>query len=143
MADGSITGSGVTITAVEPGGIWLVSGIVIAPNSVDAGRLWLAPDRVLVVADTAPDGAPVGAFVSDVTDGFVVLDVIGANWTALLSMATTLPPEALAPGHCAQTVFAGLSLLLAGCDGGIRIFVERPHAAWLLDWFQQAVTSLA
>lgn len=135
--DGTIAGTGVTVATVAPGRLWLVSGVSIAPNTVDGGLYWLAPDRVLAVGDVAE-----GAFVSEVTDGFVVLDVVGAAWTAVLSMASTLAPETLGAGRCAQTVFAGLTLLIAGRDDGMRIFVERPLAAWLLDWLRQAVTSL-
>ena len=126
-----------TVSSVAPGRLWLVSGVTIAPNTVAGGLHWLAPDRALVVGDVAE-----GAFVSEVTDGFVVLDVTGAAWISLLSMASTLAPEALGAGRCAQTVFAGLTLLIAGREGGMRIFVERPLAAWLLDWLRQAVSSL-
>ncbi len=134
----TITAPGLTIATTTPGRLFLASGITIAPNTIDAGRHWLAPDRVLALGEPPPAG-----FVSDVTDGFVVLDLTGPAWPTLLSMASTLSPTALAEGHCAQTVFAGLTLLLAAHQGGMRIFVERPLAAWLLDWLTQAATSLA
>jgi sarcosine oxidase gamma subunit len=134
----TITAPGLTITTAAPGRLFLASGITIAPNTIDAGRHWLAPDRVLAFGEPPPAG-----FVSDVTDGFVVLDLTGPAWPSVLAMASTLSPDAIAEGRCAQTVFAGLTLLLAGHPGGLRIFVERPFAAWLLDWLSQAATSLA
>lgn len=133
-----IAGAGVRVMPVDPGRMWLVSGVEMAANTVAGGRHWLAPGRVLVVGGDVPEGG----LVSEVGDGFVVLDVTGARWREVLAMAGTLGPGALEAGMCAQTLFAGLRLLVAGREGGIRIFVERPLAAWLLDWLRVAVTSL-
>ena len=133
-----VAGPGVAVDVVLPEGLWLVSGVDIAPNTISAGRHWLAPDRVLVVGDVTPDGA----FVSDVTDGYIVLDITGPNAAALLAMATTLPMAALSDEHCAQTQFAGVTVLLAGLPTGLRLFVERPLAGWLLAWLNVAVSAL-
>ena len=134
----AIFGPGVAIVPVEVGRIWLVSGVAMAANTVVEGRHWVAPDRVLVVGGAAPEGV----LVSDVSDGYVVVDIGGARWGEVLAMGSTLAPGLLAPGLCAQTVFAGVRMLIAGRDGGIRVFVDRPVAAWLLDWLRVAVTSL-
>ncbi len=136
LAEG-IAGAGVRVTPVEAGRIWLVSGVEMPANTVAGGQYWLAPGRVLVVGGAVPEGA----LVSEVGDGFVVLDIGGARWREILAMAGTLPAGALEPGMCAQTLFAGVRMLIAGRDGGIRVFVERPLSAWLLDWLRQAATS--
>ena len=133
-----IVGAGVRVTPVEAGRMWLASGVEMPANTVAGGQCWLAPGRVLAVGGAVPEGA----LVSEVGDGFVVLDVTGARWGAVLAMAGTLPAGARGDGMCAQTLFAGVRLLIAGRDGGIRLFVERPLAAWLLDWLRVAVTSL-
>ena len=133
-----ITGGGVRVMPVEAGRMWLVSGVDLAANTVVAGRHWLAPGRVRAVGGEVPEGA----LVSEVGDGYVVLDMTGARWREVLAMGTTISAAAVEVGMCAQTVFAGVRLLIAGRDGGVRLFVERPLAAWLLEWLRVAVTSL-
>ena len=144
MTDRIGTG-GTTVAIATPAALWLVSGPDQPANTIQDGSYWLGPNRSLVVAET-PGPAPAAGFVSDVTDGYVLLDISG-DWPALLAMGCTLAPTALAAGRCAQTMFAGIHVLLAAnpigiSPTGIRLFVERPHAAWLLDWFRAAISSL-
>jgi sarcosine oxidase gamma subunit len=129
-------------TLAEPPGQFLVSAARdLAANTVadldDGYACWLAPGRRLVVAGTAPEG-----FVSDMTHGLAVFALRPPDDLAFLAMGCTLAPEALADGRCAQTLFAGVRVLLARRDGTLRLHVERPLAAYLRDWFRQAATSL-
>jgi hypothetical protein len=123
-------------------GTFLVSGpLTQAPNTIteiDGGyACWLAPNRVLAITSTQPTG-----FVSDITHGQAVFTLPEPQATAFLAMATTLPPEALAQGRCAQTLFAGLKVLLYRRNDLIHLHIERALAAWLLAWFRQAATAL-
>lgn len=95
--------------------------------------LWLAPDRALQVGGDAPAG-----FVSDVTDGLAVFELSGPRASDVLAMgcAFDLPP----PGACAQTVFAGVKILVYRHGDALRLHVERQLAAYLHTWFVTAVT---
>ncbi len=138
-----IEGDGVLVRTLDPAGQWYIGGSAMAPNSVVGPSplvLWLAPDRRLVVAEGAA-APPEGDFVSDVTDGLVVIEVSGPRAADLLAMGTALDPAALAPGHCAQTAFAGVKIVLYRHGETVRLHVERPLAPWLLDWFRQAATA--
>ncbi len=123
-------------------GLFLVSGPVAqAPNTIAdiAGgtACWLAPNRILAITPTAPPG-----FASDITHGQAVFTLPEPQATAFLAMGCTLPPDALAPGRCAQTLFAGHKALLYRRDGLLHLHIERTLAAWLLAWFRQAATAL-
>jgi heterotetrameric sarcosine oxidase gamma subunit len=103
----------------------------------DPYTLWLAPDRALQVGGSAPDG-----FVSDITDGLAVFDIVGPRASDVVAMGCTLTPALLAPGRCAQTVFGGVKILIYAFGDGFRLHVERPFAAFILEWLQQATTAL-
>jgi sarcosine oxidase gamma subunit len=123
-------------------GAFLVSGAVTqAPNTIaeiDGGyACWMAPNRALAITLTPPAG-----FVSDITHGQAVFTIAEPQATAFLAMGCTLPPEALAPGRCAQTLFAGLKVLLYRRNDLIHLHIERALAAWQLAWFRQAATAL-
>jgi heterotetrameric sarcosine oxidase gamma subunit len=136
----TIDGNGVTVRVAEAGSQFFVSGPDMAPNTVegtDPYALWLAPGRRLIVGSDAPDGD----FVSDVSDGLVVIEISGPRADEVLVMACPLDPTALAHGRCAQTLFAGAKAILYHHRGALRLHVERPLAAWLLDWLRQAIGS--
>jgi sarcosine oxidase gamma subunit len=108
------------------------------PNSVqgqDPYALWLAPDRALQVGGPPPPG-----FVSDMSDALAVFELTGPRAGELLAMGCTL---AVAPGSCGQTVFAGVRVLVYPFGEAIRIHAERQFAAFLLHWFQTAITAPA
>jgi sarcosine oxidase gamma subunit len=136
----AIDGYGISIRTPDVGGQYVVSGTDMAPNTIEGtGRyaLWLAPGRRLVVAGAVP----IGTFVSDVSDGIVVIDLAGVCANDILAMGCPLDPASLAPGHCAQTLFAGIKVLLYRRGDAVRLHVERSLAEWLLDWLRQAATS--
>lgn len=131
---------------VRPAGIWYVSdgGPEPAANAVigdDPCCLWLAPDRRLVVA-YQPAPAPDAGFVTDMTDGLEVFALFAPRADQLLAMATTLDPGLLRPGRCAQTLFAGVRVVLLPRPDALHLFVERPLTRFLQDWFRQAATAL-
>ncbi len=133
-------GSGIAVHVVQLAGQFLVSGPDMPPNTIEGNdhyALWLAPGRRLVVGDTAPSGS----FVSDVSDGMVVIEISGAHTKDVLAMACPLDLAALVSGRCAQTLFAGVKVLLYRHGAAIRMHVERSLAEWLLDWLRQAATS--
>lgn len=146
-ADPAARAPGVTVRLVDPGRLFLVSPppADLAPNEVrGAGPwwLWLAPDRALLVgAAAAPEG-----FVSDASDGLATFDVVGPRAAEIVAMGGTLDPHGsvLAPGRCAQTLFAGVKIVLYAHASRehFRFHVDRSLAAYLLEWFTQAASAL-
>ena len=151
-SDPVITAPGLVVRVRDPAAQILVSGAgpELSPNQCfgsDPYWLWLAPDRRLLIGDAARPAEPEGGFVSDVTDGLAVFEVRGDHVADLIAMGCTLDangPE-LAPGRCAQTVFATVKVLLYAHQGRgcIRLHVERQFARFLLDWIRQAATAFA
>ena len=139
---------GARIRVLDPAGQFLVTGgQALAPNMLadrDPYSLWLAPDRTLVVCESTRT-TPVGAFISDVTDGFALLEIAGTRAGEVIAISTTLDPEAatLAPGRCAQTLFGGVKVVLYAYGDGFRLHVERQYAAFLLEWLSRAASALA
>ena len=143
----AIEAPGVTVRVIDPGRLFFVGDgrPDLAPNERRGDGpywLWLAPDRALLVgADAPPPG-----FASEVSDGLAAFAIGGQRAATLIAMGCTLDAEgaALAPGRCAQTVFAGVKALLhrdAEADG-FRLFAERSLASWLIAWFEQAAGAL-
>jgi len=136
----TMDGNGITVRAVAVAGQFLVSGDDMPPNTIEGSEpyaLWLAPGRRLVVGASVP----AGTFVSDVSDGMTVLELSGAHTNDILAMGCPLDASSLVSNRCAQTVFAGVKVLLYRHGDTVRLHVERPLAQWLLDWLRQAVTS--
>jgi heterotetrameric sarcosine oxidase gamma subunit len=141
-----IDAHGVTIRVLDPAAQFYVTGTAQAPNSVadiDPYSLWLAPDRTLVVYETQR-GTPQGAFVSDVTDGLVLIEFVGPRAGDIVALSTTLDPTStiLAPGRCAQTLFGGVKVVLYAYGNGFRLHAERSFAAFLLQWLRKAASAI-
>jgi heterotetrameric sarcosine oxidase gamma subunit len=147
-ADPAAQAPGVTIRFLDPAGQFLVSGApFLQPNTITdihPYSLWLAPDRTLVVYENEP-GVPIGSFVSDVTDGLLLLELVGPRAGDIIATSTTLDPlsNILAPGRCVQTLFGGVKVLLYAYGNGFRLHAERSFAEFLLAWLRQAATALA
>jgi heterotetrameric sarcosine oxidase gamma subunit len=146
-ADPAAEAPGVTVRLIDPGALWLVSDNLpdLAPNALRGGApywLWLAPDRALRVGA----GERPGGFASDVTDGFATFEIAGARAAEIIAMGCTLDPygETLAPGRCAQTLFAGVRAVLYAHDTPetFRLHAERPLASYLHEWFIEAARAL-
>lgn len=98
-------------------------------------RAWL----VLGAGGALPDSALPMAI--DVSDRYASLRLQGARAWDVLAAGTGLDPAALAPGRCAQTLFAeeiGIFVQrLAGAEPDYRVLVEAPLAAFLTGWLRQ------
>jgi len=57
-------------------------------------------------------------------------------------MGSSLDPALLAPGRCAQTIFAGVKVVLYRHDEALRLHVERPLAAHVLARLHEASSAL-
>jgi len=146
--DPAVRAPGVTVRVLDPVGQFYVTGApALAPNTradADPYSLWLAPDRALVVYE-AQRTEPVGGFVSDVTDGLFVAEIVGPRAGDIIAASTTLDPhsDVLAVGRCAQTLFGGVKVVLYAYGEGFRLHAERQFAAFLLEWVRQAGSALA
>jgi sarcosine oxidase gamma subunit len=138
--------SGLTVRVLDPASQFLVTGgPALAPNTVESSDpcwVWLAPNRCLVVAEASMAATPDAPFVSDVTDGLALFEIAGPCVADIVAMGCTIDSDALRPGHAAQTVFAGLKVILYGHGVAVRLHVERPLARFLLDWLRQAASAI-
>ncbi len=140
----TVSVTGFSATLITPTAIHMLSGRDQPANTArgdDPVSLWLSPGRVLVVGftDATP---PAGNFVSDLTHGQAVFRLTGAALADILAMGTSLDPALLAPGHCAQTLFAGVKTLLYRHGEALHLHVDRPLAAFVAAWLAQAATAL-
>ena len=133
----------------------------VQPNTVAAsgetGVLWLGPDEWLVAAPAAAGSAlaeRLEAALSglhhsliDVSAGRVVLELEGAEASAVLAQATSLDlrPRAFGPGRCAQTGLARVPVILQQIDAAprFRIFVRASFAPYVAEWLQATIAELA
>ena len=114
--------------------------------------LWLGPDEWLV---TAPEGlAPdlIGrlrrelagrtAWVGDLSASRTIIEIAGPHARTLLEKGCGLDlhPGAFRPGHCAQTLFARLPVIIdqSGTAPSYRLFARRSAARWLTEWLIDA-----
>jgi sarcosine oxidase subunit gamma len=130
--------------AGEPG------GPPTAPNTWsavgDREWLWLGPDEWLVLG---PAGSAAGIVdeleerlagrhhsVVDVSANRAALELSEADRLELLAQGCGLDlhPRSWTPGRCAQTLLAGVPVLLQERDRATRIFVRPSFAGWLVDW---------
>jgi heterotetrameric sarcosine oxidase gamma subunit len=154
----SIRHDGLSIAAVAPQAAWLVSGNLAAflerrgVRFGDAGDryvLRLAPDRLLFVSIGVPsDDATFGwsedgCAISDVSDGYVLLDITGPGAAELMRLGALHDFEAKPDTGSAAMLFAGQRVILARIQQGWRLHVERPNAAAAWQWLQRAASEWA
>ncbi len=147
VADPAIAVAGFSVRVLDPAALWLVDGgAALEANQAAGGdpcRLWLAPGRALHVgqAGAPPPDAP---FATEVTDGLAVFALAGARLHDVVAMGCTLDPNAaaLAAGRCAQTLFGGVRVLLQPGAEAWRIYVDRPLAAFVLEWLRRSAAAL-
>lgn len=105
--------------------------------------LRLAPDRMLLVGgktviDVVP-GWRDGIAVSDVSDGYVIIDVLGTGAGAVMQAgaAYDFVAPAGAAVESAVILFAGMKVAVIRRTGGWRLHVERPMATTLWLWLEK------
>lgn len=158
-----LRGEGLHIAAVPAAAMCLVSGDLAGfldrhcdglacggPRDIcDPSRyaLRLAPDRMLLVGGRPPGavGWSDGAALTDVSDGFVLIDVTGpaAREVMALGAAYDFDSDRALPAESATMIFAGLKLSVARTRSGWRLHVERSLAAALWHWLEQVAREYA
>lgn len=137
--------------------VWLASGATapflaargltaVGPRdrAGDAYAARLAPDRVLVVGAAAPGGfgwRGDGLALSDLTDGWILIDLTGPDAPALMAMATSYDfaaPDARPTESCAMRL-AGQSVVVTRRGEGFRLHIQRDRAAALWFWIAAAL----
>ena len=143
----SLQGSAVTLTPVNVGTAWLVSGDATAflvrsqilqihgPRQVcsgDAYALRLAPDRLLVI-DAASSDAPstialtgdsfANCAVTEISDGLIVFDILGDSAAELIAQGSEYRFD-----DTAQRPLESASMNF----GGFRVIVSRRANGWRL-----------
>jgi heterotetrameric sarcosine oxidase gamma subunit len=152
-AHASIRHEGLSIAAVAPQAAWLVSGNLASflerrgvrfGEAGDRYALRLAPDRLLFVSmDRLEDvtfGWSDGCAVTDVSDGYVLLDITGPAAPALMRLGASHDFETRSDTASAAMLFAGQRVILARIPQGSRLHVERPNAAAIWQWLQRAAS---
>jgi heterotetrameric sarcosine oxidase gamma subunit len=148
-----------SIDTVAPQVAWLVSGNLATfldrrgvrfGDAGDRYALRLAPDRLLFVSvdGAATDGATFGwsedgCAITDVSDGYVLLDITGPAALELMRLGALHDFEAKSDTASASILFAGQGVILAPTSQGWRLHVERPNAAAIWQWLQRAASEWA
>lgn len=148
-----------SIAALAPQVAWLVSGNLSAflerrgVRIGDAGdhyALRLAPDRLLFVSvdGDAADGATFGwtedgCAITDVGDGYVLLDITGPAAPELMRLGALHDFETRSDTASAAMLFADQRVILARIQQGWRLHVERHNAAAIWQWLQRAASEWA
>jgi heterotetrameric sarcosine oxidase gamma subunit len=151
----SIRHEGLSIVALAAQAAWLVSGNLAAflerrglrlGGTGDRYALRLAPDRLLFVSmdgagtDDAAFGWSDGCAVTDVSDGYVLLDITGPMAPDLMRLGALHDFDARSESASAAMLFAGQRVILARIPQGWRLHVERPDAAAIWQWLQRAAS---
>ena len=84
-----------------------------------------------------------GCAVTDVSDGFVLFDIMGPAAPELMRLGALHDFEAKSDTGSAATLFAGQQVILARTQLGWRLHVERPNAAAIWQWLQRAASEWA
>ena len=91
-------------------------------------------------ADNVAFGWSDGCAVTDVSDGYVLLDVTGLVAPELMRLGALHDFETRSETASAAMLFAGQRVVLARVPQGWRLHVERPNAAAIWQWLQRAAS---
>lgn len=137
---------------VAAAGEALGAPLPLEPNTVAGQALWLGPDEWLVVSDEEPPGpleaalaALPGVTVVDLSANRRVLELRGGEAADLLAggCALDLHPRAFGPGRCAQTLLAGVPVILWQVEAdAYRVLVRPSFAPYLAAWLADATAEL-
>jgi heterotetrameric sarcosine oxidase gamma subunit len=161
---------GLGITALSAGAAWLVSGDLsrflelrnlscVGPRETcgqGTYALRLAPERLLFVSRDGEQSVRLqggeawgwsddGVAITDVSDGFVLFDVVGPAAPNLMALgaAYDFAAKPAGPAESASMLFAGLRVAVARILPGWRLHIERPYATALWQWLQHAASEWA
>jgi heterotetrameric sarcosine oxidase gamma subunit len=139
-------GRGASPAEIEATGALLGLELPQAPNCAAGARpraLWTGPLEWTVI-DASPDQVaalqePVAGVLShyaDITDARAGFRLLGPDAARLVASECPLDLAALPPGGCAQSVFAGMPILLDRRLGedGLRLYVDISLADHLNVW---------
>ena len=109
--------------------------------------LWLAPGEYLLVGDESmAPAAPGGAALSDLSHARTVFRIPAAAAREILAKGCPLDlrGEAFLPGHCGQSVLAGVAVLVHCLESGAHmdIYVARSYGQFMHAWLTDAALSL-
>ncbi len=92
--------------------------------------IWTGPSQYMVMGPDLTSFQANEARVTDQSDGWITLDVLGGDLDALLPHLVNLPPRALAPGGATRTLIGHLSaFVLRPEKGTLRLLVARSYGA--------------
>lgn len=124
----------------------------LEPNTLSGRALWLGPDEWLVVSEEEPPGpleaalaALPGVTVVDLSANRRALELRGPEAADVLAggCALDLHPRAFGPGRCAQTLLAGVPVILWQVDVDVyRVLVRPSFAPYLAAWLADATAEL-
>lgn len=136
--------AGVTLSEMDLGPITSVApydmqGAVAlgfpAPNMVQSyanGRLvWTGRGQAFLIGAT-PDVWTGIAALTDQSDGWACLSLIGAGAVDVLARLVPIDLRAMAVGSCARSSLGHMAMILIGVEGGFQVMVFRSMAqtAW-------------
>jgi len=115
----------------------------------DLHSLWVAPGEWLLVAAETADRhdlvtrvADNGGALSELSHGRTVFRIAAGPAREILATDCPLDlrPAAFAPGHCAQSILAGVGILVHYlADGGhMDIYVARSYGRFMHAWLRDA-----
>lgn len=115
-----------------------------ASEGGELSALWVAPWEWLLVGETVADisdrVADNGAALSDLSHARTVFRVEVALALEILAQGCPLDlrPDQFMPGHCAQSVMAGVSVLVHYLSNGeyMDIYVARSYGQFMYDWLR-------
>jgi sarcosine oxidase subunit gamma len=142
-------------TAMASAGAVLGLMLPTTPNrAVGAGprALWTAPLEWTLIGASAAQLGRLGAALAgslahyaDLTDGRAGFRITGPAAADLIESECPLDVSALGPDACAQTLFAGVCVLIERREGedGFRLYADASLAAHLAAWLAAAAEGLA
>lgn len=104
--------------------------------------IWTGPSQYMVMG--AHSATVDGARITDQSDGWITLDILGGDIDALLPHLVNLPPRVLAPNGATRTLIGHLSAFVLRPEQGIlRLLVARSYGADMWHHLSQTLSRRA